>query len=63
MLYRILKDVITSQSYKENGDTVDSMQAKLDVFLAKNRITLEQYNELSALLASQKEPTPVSPQA
>ena len=56
MLYRILKDVITSQSYKENGDTPETMQAKLDVFLAKNRISLEQYNELSAMLESQKEP-------
>lgn len=56
MLYRILKDVITSQSYKTNGDTVEGMQAKLDVFLAKNRISLEQYNELSDMLDAQKEP-------
>ena len=56
MLYNLLKSIITSQSYKDNGDTPETMQAKLDVFLSKNRITLENYNELSALLDAQKEP-------
>lgn len=60
MLYRMLKDIISNESYKVNGDTPETMQKKLDVFLAKNRITLDQYNELSAMLETQKEP--VQPQ-
>lgn len=45
MTYKLMKKVIDSGKY----DKAD-MYAKLDVYLAFNRITTEQYNELAALL-------------
>lgn len=43
MLYRTLRRMI------ERGNTA-GMQEKLDIFLAADRITTEEYNELTALL-------------
>lgn len=43
MLYRTLKRMI------ERGNT-DGMAEKLDIFFAADKITEEQYNELSAML-------------
>ena len=43
MLYRTLKRMI------ERGNT-DGMAEKLDIFFAADKITEEQYNELSAMI-------------
>lgn len=45
MLYRTLRRMI------ERGNTA-GMQDKLDIFLAADRITAEEYNELTAMLGS-----------
>ena len=45
MLYRVIKNVIKAGNYE-----CEDMQLKLDVFLSKNRITLEQYEELSNMI-------------
>ena len=45
MLYRIIKNVIDAGNYE-----CEDLQMKLDVFLVKNRITLEQYEELSSMI-------------
>lgn len=42
-LYKVLKRAI------ERGN-VEDMQEKLDIFLAAGKITIEQYEELSAML-------------
>ena len=44
MLYRTLKRMI------ERGNT-DGMAEKLDIFLAADKITVEEYEELAAMLA------------
>ena len=58
MIYTLLKRMIVTGNY-EKGD----MQNKLDVFFAVNRITEEQYLELTELINSKsaevEEPTPV----
>lgn len=46
MTYQLCKRVIENKAY----ETKEDMQIKLDVFLLNNRITHEQYNELTALL-------------
>jgi hypothetical protein len=46
MTYIYCKKVIENKTY----DTVEDMQLKLDVFLLNNRITQENYNELTAML-------------
>ena len=46
--YKLCKSVIMSKNY----DSVDEMMDKLDAFLLRNRITQEQYEELTALLQS-----------
>jgi hypothetical protein len=46
MTYTYCKKVIENKTY----DTVEDMQLKLDVFLLNNRITQENYNELTAML-------------
>jgi len=46
MTYIYCKRVIENGTYGAKED----MQIKLDVFLLNNRITQEQYNELTALL-------------
>lgn len=46
MLYRTLKRMI------ERGQT-EGMSEKLDVFYATDRLTKEQYDELTALLSSE----------
>ena len=43
MLYRTLKRMI------EKGQ-IDGMAEKLDIFMAANKITIEQYEELMAML-------------
>ena len=58
MIYQLLKRMITTGNYEK-----DDMQNKLDVFFAVNRITEEQYLELTELINSKQaeveEPTPV----
>ena len=58
MIYTLLKRMITTGNYEKND-----MQNKLDVFFAVNRITEEQYLELTELInpkqAEVEEPTPV----
>jgi hypothetical protein len=46
MTYTYCKKVIENRTYT----TKEDMQIKLDVFLLNNRITQEQYNELTAML-------------
>lgn len=46
MTYTYCKKIITNKTY----ESVEDMQAKLDVFLLNNRITDTQYNELTTLL-------------
>lgn len=46
MTYIYCKKVIANGTY----GTKEEMQIKLDVFLLNNRITQDQYNELTALL-------------
>jgi hypothetical protein len=46
MTYIFCKKVIENKTYT----TKEDMQIKLDVFLLNNRITQEQYNELTGLL-------------
>lgn len=45
MLYVVIKNVIGTGNYE-----CEDLQMKLDVFLVKNRITLEQYEELSNMI-------------
>ena len=47
MIYVLLKRMITTGNYEK-----DDMQNKLDVFFAVNRITEEQYLELTELINS-----------
>jgi hypothetical protein len=49
MTYTYCKKIIENKTYTSKED----MQLKLDVFLLNNRITQEQYNELTGLLAAQ----------
>ena len=46
MTYIYCKKIIENKTY----GTVEDMQLKLDVFLLNNRITQENYNELTAML-------------
>lgn len=46
MVYKLMKRIIESGKY----DAVD-MQTKLDVYYAYGRITQEEYEELSAMIA------------
>lgn len=50
MIYKLIKRVIQGGGY-EKAD----MQNKLDVYLAFDRITQEQYEELAGLLAERQE--------
>ena len=56
MIYKLLKRMITTGNYEK-----EDMQNKLDVFFAVNRITEEQYLELTELINSKsaevEEPT------
>lgn len=52
MIYILCKKVIESGNYE-----YDSMLSKLDVFLLCNRITVEQYTELKALMDAQQQVT------
>lgn len=47
MTYAYCKKVIENKTY----GTTEDMQIKLDVFLLNNRITQEQYNELTGMLS------------
>ncbi|WEG18484.1 hypothetical protein PQ478_08375 [Alkalihalophilus pseudofirmus] len=49
LTYRAAKSSIERKSYKSKED----MQQMLDVFLLGERLTLENYNELTDLLSSQ----------
>ena len=49
MIYTLLKRMITTGNYEK-----DDMQNKLDVFFAVNRITEEQYLELTELINSKQ---------
>ena len=49
MIYTLLKRMITTGNYEK-----DDMQNKLDVFFAVNRITEEQYLELTELINSKE---------
>ena len=57
MIYPLLKRMIVTGNYQK-----DDMQNKLDVFFAVNRITEEQYLELTELINPKQveveEPTP-----
>ena len=50
MIYQLLKRMIVTGNYEK-----DDMQNKLDVFFAVNRITEEQYLELTELINSKSE--------
>lgn len=45
MIYTLLKNKITRGNYNQ-----DDLKNKMDVYLLCNRITEEQYNELTALM-------------
>ena len=47
MIYTLLKRMITTGNYEK-----EDMQNKLDIFFAVNRITEEQYLELTELINS-----------
>lgn len=49
MIYKLCKQVIESRNYE-----YQSMLNKLDVYLLGNRITIEQYNELKAMMDAQQ---------
>ena len=57
MIYTLLKRMIVTENYEK-----DDIQNKLDVFFAVNRITEEQYLELTELINPKQveveEPTP-----
>ena len=57
MIYQLLKRMITTGNYEK-----EDMQNKLDIFFAVNRITEEQYLELTELINPKQveveEPTP-----
>ena len=57
MIYALLKRMITTGNYEK-----EDMQNKLDIFFAVNRITEEQYLELTELINPKQveveEPTP-----
>ena len=47
-MYKSMKNLITRKFYK----TAEAAQKKLDVFFAVNRLTDDEYTELTALVAS-----------
>ena len=47
--YLLCKRVIANASYKPQAEK-DDMQFKLDSFLLNNRVTQDEYNELTQLL-------------
>ena len=49
MTYKLCKQIITNKTYISKED----MQLKLDVFFANNRITQEEYEELTNQLIAQ----------
>ena len=49
MIYPLLKRMITTGNYEK-----EDMQNKLDIFFAVNRITEEQYLELTELINSKE---------
>jgi len=51
MTYTYCKKVITNTTYTTQAQK-DEMQTKLDVFLLNDRISQDQYNELTSLLAA-----------
>jgi hypothetical protein len=53
MTYIYSKKVIEGATYANQGEK-DMMQLKLDVFLLNNRITQDNYTELTAMLAAKE---------
>lgn len=49
MTYNLCKKVIINTEY-QTQEQKDDMQLKLDVFLLNNRITQDNYNELTQML-------------
>lgn len=47
-IYKVIKRIIESGTYDK-----DDIQKKLDIYLAYNRITQEQYEELVAMMNKQ----------
>ena len=56
MIYTLLKRMITTGNYEK-----EDMQNKLDIFFAVNRITEEQYLELTELINSKSAETEEKP--
>jgi len=53
MTYTYCKKVIVNTDYTSQAKK-DDMQIKLDVFLLNNRITQDNYSELTALLSAKQ---------
>lgn len=53
MVYKLMKRIIENGIKNGNLDTAD-IQTKLDVYFAYNKITQEQYEELSTMVAGYK---------
>ena len=51
MVYKLMKRIIENGIKNKNLDTVD-IQTKLDVYFAYDKITQEQYEELSTMVSS-----------
>lgn len=56
MLYRLMKKDIEN-NIKKGTLNYEDTQLKLDVFLARGRITVEQYEELSTMIEPYKPQT------
>lgn len=50
MTYEVCKRLIENKDFTQ--EQADDLQNKLDIFLLNNRLTQNEYNELTALLAS-----------
>lgn len=53
MVYKLMKRIIENGIKKGNLDTTD-IQTKLDVYFAYNKLTQEQYEELSSMVEGYK---------
>lgn len=49
MIYNSIKRLVVAGRYEAND-----LRGKLDILIANNRITLEQYNELSLLISNKE---------
>lgn len=48
MLYELCKNLIAQYKRKGQTEKLEAMRDKLDVYLAADRLTSDQYNELMA---------------